>query len=118
MLLNKHINLKHRLENQRKEEVLYCKHCGEQFGEKWNLMMHRKQEHLHTVALCQKYLEDKCKHSSEMCWWKHEGNHDNTEISCFNCGKAFKTKGEMMVHRKEEHKTIVKRCTKFQQNIC
>ena len=32
MELNKHINLKHRLEDQRIEEVINCKYCGVQFG--------------------------------------------------------------------------------------
>ena len=117
-LLNKHINLTHRLKDQILEEVIRCKYCGEQFGEKWNMMNHRKQEHPNTVALCKNNLENKCKHSSEMCWWKHEARNSVTEISCFICSETFKTKGAMMLHRKKEHKAMVSVCTKYQQNNC
>ena len=116
--LNNHINVKHRLESDRTEDVFNCKYCGEQFGEKWNLMYHRKLKHLNTVASCQKNKENKCRHSSEMCWWNHDAPNSNIEISCFNCSKTFNKKGEMMIHRKTEHGSIVKNCMNFKQNNC
>ena len=35
-----------------KTEDIQCKHCGEKFNEKWNLMNLRKLMHIQTVALC------------------------------------------------------------------
>ena len=116
--LNKHINLKHRLANQMTEEVIYCKHCGEQFAEKWSLMNHRKQNHLSTVAFCKNNLKNDCRYSNEMCWWRHEGTENSGQTSCFNCDKRFKTKGEMMIHRKKEHITEVRICMNYQKNNC
>ena len=100
------------------EEVIYCKHCGEQFAEKWSLMNHRKEKHPDAVAVCQNYLENKCKFSSKECWWNHDSRRTKSEMCCFNCQRTFKTKSEMMQHRKQEHKSIVKMCSNFQQNSC
>ena len=116
--LNKHINLKHRQENQRLEEVLSCRHCGEQFGQKWNLMNHRKEKHASIVALCKNKKENVCKFSAERCWWRHEASKNESGINCFNCSKAFQTKGEMMNHRKQEHASNVKKCENFLTNTC
>ena len=117
--LNKHINLKHRLVNQRIEEVIHCKYCGEQFAAKWNLMNHRKQKHPSLVPFCEKYKESDCKYSSEMCWWRHVITSDNdSRFKCFTCSKNFKTKGELMVHKKREHVSSVKTCENFKQNTC
>ena len=100
------------------EEVIYCKHCGEQFAEKWSLMNYRKEKHPDAVAVCQNYLENKCKFSSKECWWNHDSRRTKSEMCCFNCQRTFKTKSEMMQHRKQEHKSIVKMCSNFQQNSC
>ena len=81
-------------------------------------MNHRKQKHLFAVAACQNNLNNKCRWSSEVCWWKHESKDSNAETPCFNCQKTFKTKGEMMLHRKKDHKSTVKMCSNFQQSRC
>ena len=60
------------MEGQKMEEVIKCKHCSEQFSAIWNLMSHRKQAHRNAVAFCKNKIEDKCKFTSETCWWSHE----------------------------------------------
>ena len=119
--LNKHTNLKHRTEGQRMEEVIKCKHCGEQFSEIWNLMSHRKQAHRNTVAFCQNKDDGKCKYTSETCWWLHERDNvvqSTSRVDCFICSKTFGSKGEMMIHRKRNHRSVVRECMNFKQNKC
>ena len=83
--LNKHINLKHSVEGQGTEDVLKCKNCGEQFSEKWNLMIHRKIKHLNTVAYCKNKIAGNCPFTSKMCWWKHDDvqNREAESIKCY-----------------------------------
>ena len=119
--LNKHINLKHRSKGQTMEDVIVCKHCGEQFSEIWNLMNHRKQFHRSTVAFCKNKILDTCRFTSEKCWWNHERNDSsqNTNIvECFICNQTFKTKSAMMIHRKHNHANLVKTCDNFIKSKC
>ena len=70
--LDKHINLKHTTYDKDKRfHDIKCKNCGEQFGNKRNLMNHRKSNHSNTVAPCRNNLVGKCTFTDEMCWWKH-----------------------------------------------
>ena len=51
--LKNHIYHKHTAPTESsKQGVIYCNTCGEQFSEKWNLMEHRKDKHVSTVAFC------------------------------------------------------------------
>ena len=50
-----------------------------------------------------------------MCWDKHEKQTDNTpktgeKSECHTCKQTFKTKNEMMLHRKKQHTDRVKPC--------
>ena len=118
--LNTHFNLKHRENGQRGKQVIHCKTCNEQFSDKWNLMYHRKSQHINTVAMCRNHLEGKCQYTAEMCWWKHEtsGNMMNEGVSCFICNETFESKTSMMKHRKDVHKSVVRRCEQFLKNNC
>ena len=103
--LNKHIQIKHRLQ---------CRNCEETFKTKPDLMMHRKKEHYSAVALCKNGTE--CTFS-EKCWWKHKKDNGN-KIECFFCEESFATKGEVMIHRKKKHNQYVKHCNKFLVKNC
>ena len=105
---------------QKNEEVIKCRHCNQQFGEKWNLMTHRKLKHIETVAYCQKKLEGKCSFSDELCWWKHTGDQHSTEenIECFICHNTFESKPNLMRHRKISHPNVIRQCNNFAQNMC
>ena len=72
MQLNKHINLKHKAKGQTWEMTYQCKHCGEQFSEKWNLMMHRKIQQRRKIRKCTTFIENKCKFESKACWHVHD----------------------------------------------
>ena len=39
-------------------------------------------------------------------------------IDCFICNQTFKTRNELMIHRKSTHIRVVKKCEKFNQNSC
>ena len=68
--LSKYEQLKH--ESRARKTDIECKHCGEKFNEKWNLMDHRKLTHIQKVALCKNKLEGNCNFTADMCWWNHE----------------------------------------------
>ena len=67
-----------------------------------------------------KFVMDDCPFSPDACWWDHSDkkSNDSVSINCFICGSSFKTKNEMMNHRKSNHLKVVKPCEKFNQNIC
>ena len=112
----------HKIDKHPLEDKIRCRICGETFATKSNLMEHRKNKHIQTVAVCQKYRVGKCIFSSKKCWWKHEEESENKtmerEFSCFNCRKTFKTKSEMMVHKKWLHKNTVQNCNLFIDDKC
>ena len=81
-------------------------------------MNHRKEKHASIVALCKNKKENVCKFSAERCWWCHEASKNESGINCFNCSKAFQTKGEMMNHRKQEHASNVMKCENFLTYTC
>ena len=125
--LNKHMNLKHTDKNQPMREVIKCRNCDEQFSHKWNLMNHRKQKHIETVGHCKKKQDGNCPFSDDKCWWKHQEKQKlSTEhIECYICNKIFQDKPSMMMHRKAEHRSIIRKCDKhlnkscpFQSNAC
>ena len=118
MQLTKHINLKHTLKGMPTSGTIKCKICGEEFSEKWNLMMHRKSNHINAVAFCKNYKNGECRFTSEACFWNHEKSEHTDGVACYFCGKVFRTKREMMIHRKREHKSLIENCQQFLQGIC
>ena len=120
--LRNHINLKHRVNvNKEIDGNIECRNCGERFLDKRNLMNHRKEKHLETVAVCRNNIENKCNFSAEMCWWNHKKINDNNEqenIKCFICGESFQNLVEMMSHRKRNHPDAIRQCFQFSRNNC
>ena len=115
--------LKHTLQGMREDEEIKCRNCGEKFFGKSNLMIHRKQTHINTVADCKNNQEGKCLFTSDKCWWNHNKNSDSiskrdSKMNCYVCSKTFETKSEMMIHRKIKHADLVKVCHNFKKNNC
>ena len=112
----------HKKDKHPSEGNIRCRVCGETFGTKPNLMEHRKNKHIETVAICKNKIIEKCPFSSKKCWWKHEDEteHKKLEIDfkCFNCSETFKKKSEMMVHKKQMHKSTVQNCNLFIGDRC
>ena len=109
---SKHIERKHSL-----VQSIKCKNCGNEFSTKNKLMIHRKVEHPETVAACRNNLEGKCRYEADLCWWNHRKGEE-TKIECFFCDEIFKTKTQVMNHRKKEHLKTVKPCLQFQAKKC
>ena len=109
--LRKHIEIKHEIR---------CKICYNKFDKKEELMYHRKSQHPGAVAQCRNYATVGCDFSADKCWWNHDKKEeiDKTQINCFVCGDMFKSIKDLMVHKKTNHKSIVKACNDFQQNKC
>ena len=117
--LDNHITLKHRI---------VCRNCGEELLTKSDLMYHRKNKHIESVAFCKNKILDKCRFVSEKCWWRHteekeviqhsEKQHTADIIKCYLCQAQFENKRTLMIHRKKEHITAVKNCNKFEENNC
>ena len=49
-----------------------CRICGETLQSKADLMMHRKKEHIETVAVCKNIKNGDCPFSNQGCWWNHQ----------------------------------------------
>ena len=121
MLLNKHINLKHRIPTAKTGmTIIKCRNCGDEFEDKRNFMNHRKSKHLNALAMCNNYAEGKCNYSSTACWWNHnqEGSSPAKDIKCFICSNIFGSKEELMMHRKLNHQSVVNNCFLFAKHRC
>ena len=82
-------------------------------------MVHRKNNHLATVAYCRNLAEGNCSFTADSCWWNHaERENIKENVQCFICGKTFDCKSEMMGHRKKKHSSIVQQCTQFLKGSC
>ena len=65
-------------------------------------------------------MEGKCIFSDDKCWWKHKDNQDKAQITieCFICKNIFTSKDLIMMHRKDDHSSLVKICNKYENNEC
>ena len=120
--LKKHFMLKHTLKGLKPDEEIVCRNCGEKFLGRKQLMIHRKESHRHAVASCKNYQEGKCPFTSEKCWWNHFqksiSDEKTDEVACYNCDEKFKSKNDMMMHRKSKHEKLVRACFNFLENNC
>ena len=106
-----------------KQDTFRCRICGENFESKPNLMKHRKAEHIKTVAYCKKKASGEC-FFSDTCWWNHdtqlekERKAEGTGFKCYTCNETFNQKANMMIHKKEQHRHLVRSCNLFIDNKC
>ena len=106
-------------------ERMSCRNCKVEFQNYWSLMNHRRDNHP-TDKYCRYDLEDRCKHSSEACWYKHKignnqilSNQPNQNLNkCFECNLKFQNRNELMMHKKNEHAEQCKPCNKNINNEC
>ena len=87
------------------DDAIPCNICEQKFVIKWNLMNHRKKIHFQTVELCRYFLEDKCDFPDDICWFRHDLKEKEKvlaqDFKCGLCKKIFRTKSNLMYHRKE-----------------
>ena len=93
-----------------------CKNCEQKFKSIWSLMNHRKEIHSNIVNVCKYFLEDRCEFPATVCWFRHDSKEKEKMqakvLECGLCVKTFKSKSNLMYHRKESHVNIVKMCRK------
>ena len=86
-------------------------------------MIHRKREHKDILRKCQFFLNNKCVHTDEECWFSHgsisQGKTANAGYSCSFCEETFPNMAQLLVHRKEYHNPTKKiQCRDFDKESC
>ena len=126
IILNKHINTKHRDQDNQLVGTLKCQDCNAQFSAKWNLMNHKRDVHKNMIT-CKFFQEKRCKFSEDMCWYKHtEKKHEAQRkdknvlevIQCHVCDQKFRKTNDMMQHKKTQHPDQVRECKANKEGNC
>ena len=115
--LNKHVEIKHVTKQHTNESPIKCRICGELFSKKGNLMYHRKNKHVSSVAYCRNKSQGNCTYSDDICWWKHS-ERDEDIFECYSCNDKFENKSQLMHHRKKKHRNTLGDCIQYAQNNC
>ena len=115
IILSKHMNLRHRQESEQTNDTLKCDECNMHFSSKWSCNNHKRDKH-EMKKDCIFFNQGSCRFP-ETCWNRHIKENSAKEpagiekpIECFVCKKIFKTKYEMMLHRKSNHPEKVRDC--------
>ena len=123
IILSKHMNLRHRNESQQSNDTFKCDKCQSQFSSKWTFYNHKRDKH-GSDQDCKFYKQGRCSFPASECWNRRTQNdvvpkqdQEPASIECFICKKMFKTKHQMMLHRKEDHPDRVRQC-KNQPQCC
>ena len=97
-----------------------CHSCGESFTSKNSLMDHRRDQHKDQIKRCRYFLKGICEFEDETCWYRHvDSQNEGAEAKCSFCDEVFKSKSELIVHRKNIHaqkKVIL--CRDYQRGSC
>ena len=125
LILNKHINIKHRVEIGANRKVFNCEDCNKQYSDYWSIMNHKKEIH-EVKELCKHFLKGKCNFKDDDCWFLHEKKQSQhvarqetqEEIKCYVCDKMFSTRNGMMRHRKQYHPEGLRKCNNVEQGRC
>ena len=106
--LKKHINVTHKI---------FCHTCSKASDSKWDLMVHRRDNHYDLLKTCRYFLMGNCKFGNEKCFYRHEEN-EKFKFKCNSCENVFSTKDELMKHIKEHHEETVPNCRDHQRGYC
>ena len=73
---------KHQVENEvtyphesqpHQENTVTCRSCKNQFGNKHDMMSHRKKDYLNEVKDCKNFIAGlNCRMGPEWCWYRHD----------------------------------------------
>ena len=116
IILNKHINLKHKDKESVQESTIKCAHCSNQYSSMWNLKNHLRDDH-EIQEECSFYQKGSCKFPDKVCWnknsalvQKHTESKSNNIIKCYDCRETFQRISNMMLHRNSKHPDKVRPC--------
>ena len=103
--------LEHLLEKEVFNKKEKCKLCPEEFSTRDELKTHMKRNH-RTFKPCR---------NGDSCTWGEDCIFNHTPVRegcflCFDCGEEFKSKYDVMVHRKNNHRTGP--CKNMQNGVC
>ena len=103
--------------NEREIKNFNCYYCDEIFPSKATVMRHTKISHMDKAQHCLNFLEGSCRYS-ENCWFLHDDDFKKSEptFTCKYCDERFKTKTQLMHHKKTNHIEKVVRCTNENEN--
>ena len=98
-----------------------CRTCNEIFENKGHLMEPRRDNH--EMPACRDDLEDRCSPAAEIFYYKHKSSPPFIKsklniVKCYSCQEEFKSLGNMMEHRKENHPEVVQPCSKAATGEC
>ena len=111
----------HDHETEKEEEIqatdFNCYYCQETFKTRPCVMKHTKLIHVNKVRHCLNFLEGTCSFS-DRCWFLHDEHFKESEptFNCNLCDSKFKTKSQLMKHKKHFHINSVLRCSNFDRN--
>ena len=116
---------------------MICRNCKDSFKTKTLLMNHRRDKHPFTRRMCRYDLEDSCSYSAEECWYRHNtgrseklptGNKNTNEFEvperrsanymCHSCKEEFRTKNNLMMHKKKTHPETCMLCEHYVSGEC
>ena len=69
-----------KLESEKRGEIFKCYICGDTFGQKGQMMVHKKSKHEELTKYCNLFLDEKCRFKDETCWYRHKDKQkDNSK---------------------------------------
>ena len=115
-----HIKKRHNTKVEIRTEKIACRNCEVTFENYYILMNHRRDNHP-TNRPCRYDLENRCKHSADVCWYRHKNstNQSQTQANkCYDCNEEFRERNDLMMHKKNQHPDKCTDCEKYQKNQC
>ena len=93
------------------EQTISCNFCSKTFESKRDMMTHKKSEHTEKVSACWDFASGNCNLGNDVCWFNHCEGLRKSEFKCNVCKQLFDNHNILMLHKKSEHTTTVKKCT-------
>ena len=94
-----------------------CYYCDEVFPTKAAVMIHTKHSHTDKAKHCLNFLSGTCSYN-DMCWFLHDEKlrESDPTFKCNYCEENFRTKMQLMNHKKQSHTDKVSKCSNENKN--
>ena len=99
--------------DQEKHDLNFqCYYCDETFSSLMSVMNHTKILHVEKTKHCTNFLDGACRFN-ERCWYLHDEKfkQSNPTYTCNHCDSNFRTKTQLMHHKKLFHIEKVLKCS-------
>ena len=101
------------------DNSMACNFCDKTFGNKTELMAHKKAEHTKKVKHCWHFAAGTCPFREQKCWFIHSKNNSNlSDYTCKYCEEAFTNQSDLLHHRKRKHEEHVQPCNNIRNGKC